>query len=190
MTNSPERLSDLYEEVYGERPKIGAMVTPDGETVYIYQSREKHGVRPAPASWYPLCPVVSGDKGARVEFEIYPDLVIESSPQGLMEVLLVAQGVPVTSAVDTVECFFRILKECGWTGPLGQTPIKIPGDVLVTWGGSTENFTCPDLRPVFSQLRDPDFTGLLEVMCRAGKSVFVNMKDTVTVEVESEEEGV
>jgi hypothetical protein len=170
--------ADTYEAVYGESPKKGSMVTPDGETVYIHTGQ----------GWMPLCPIVSGDPGERVEFEIFPDLVIESDPHGLMEVILAAQGIDPKTSVDTVGCFFKILKECGWNGPMTQIPGKIPGEVYVIREDSEENLITEDIKPVLGQLRSPEFSGILEVVEKGGRSTFINMKDVNQLQIETAEE--
>ncbi len=191
MDGIKQACTDLYSQIYEGPPKHGSMITPDGETVYIYWY-DPTAVTETPrgGDWKPLCPVVSGDPAERVEFEIFPDLIIESDPHGLMEVILAAQGIEGKTSVETVDLFFKLLKECGWVGPLTQIPGKAPGDVFVVRRGGKENISTPNIKPVLSQLRNPEFTGILEVPTEDG-SVFVNLKDVheIWIEEEVEEEG-
>lgn len=178
MDELQDTCSALFEQVYEQQPTPGALVTPDGETVYIYRD----------GGWKPICPVVSGVPGERVEFEIYPDLVIESDPAGLMEVLLVIQGIDPKHAIETAKLFFKIIKETGWKGPVEQLPSTVPGDVYVDWHDYADTQPVIDIRPVLSQLKDPNFNGILVAEKEDGEIYAWNMKDIKTVSVQADPE--
>jgi hypothetical protein len=179
-------ITAAFESVYEEHPTVGSMICPDGKVVYLYQSRDKHGVRPAPPQWYPLCHLVSGEPGERVEFELYPDLIIEADPRGIVEVILVTLGVDAEKAIEASKLFFRLVEEAGWNGPTAQKPDPIKGTVYVSWEDDNEEIDSNDIRPVLAQIRDPDFSGLLVFEDDDGDTRVINLRDVRTIEVVEE----
>lgn len=176
MSEIQEACKALYEQVYEAAPKDGCLVTPDGDTVYLFRG----------GSWRPLCPVVSGEPGERMEFEIFPDLVIESDPKGLMEIVMTAAGMEPANSVEVAKLFFRIFQEAGWSGPATQLPDKVPGNVCVSWYDSSEAKDVDDIRPVLSQLHDGEFNGMLVARTTTGETYCWNTRSCRTVEVEAE----
>lgn len=162
------------------RPPRENEVFFDGSMLWVH----REAARPV-GRWEMLGPSVDpGFHGlGKLQFEIIDGVLIEGSPTWVIQMILRAfYRLKEAEAKQLADLIFRIFKECGWKGPAESDNEAVPGTVLCEFEQSTRELSVEDIRPVLSQLQDPQFNGFLSLE-QALKTIFVHIGRANAVEV-------
>lgn len=152
-----DNIQELYFQASGRHPVDCDLFIHEG-TLWVFRARtgkwENLGTDRDPAGYQ--------GTGA-LEYELSPGIIIRGSPAFVFSLVLRAfYSVPKDKAEDFVKFVYSAFKECGWTGPAESDMHARPG-VLEFENTTVHQMSIDDVRPILSQLQDPEFNGWLTV---------------------------
>jgi hypothetical protein len=177
--------NEIFLQRTGRPPRDGELFF-DGDMLFVLRGSHPVG------TWEKLGPSTEpGFEGlGKLQFELLEGVIIEGSPAWVLQMLLRAYyRLREPEAVQLADLVFRIFKECGWRGPTETDNEAVPGSVVCTFEDSTKEYKVDDIRPVLSQIQDPQFNGFLSVEQNEGRTTnFVQIGRATVVEVHRDDD--
>lgn len=123
-----------------------------------------------------------------LQFELAPGIMLEGPPPFVLQIVFRTHlGLKETDAKDVVDLIYNVFREAHWRGPAESDNEARPGGVTVTWKDQTEGVQVEDVRPILSQLQDPEFSGYLAVPMSPTKTTFIAVQNALSIEVAEDE---
>jgi hypothetical protein len=161
---NPHQIATLFQERTGRQPKNAELFLNEG-MLWVWRAQrrvwEHLGTQEDPA----------GFQGTgMMEYELQDGILVRGSPAFVFSLVFRAfYGIDEDKAKDLVQFLYEAFKECGWRGPAETDVDARPGSVHFL-GAVTTKRTVADLRPIYSQLQDPELNGWVAVESDEGTS--------------------
>lgn len=183
MTPNPN-IPTKFQQI-AQRPPHDREIFLDDGSLWVYR-----GIFPT-GTWEDLGPGNEPNvvESAALHFELQNGIEVYGSPGFVLRLVLRAfYRVKADESKELVDFIFRVFKECGWSGPTMSDNVAVPGTVFVELPDFTTKIQeADDLRPVLSQLHNPEFNGWLNFQVTTTyaprKELFINILKAMSVTV-------